>query len=94
LELNRRGYQIWIGKVGVYEVDFIVKNVLNKFEYYQVTWSMSDAKTAEREIRPLKSIADNYPKYIISTDMINSEIEGIEHINIVDWLLKNNNTSV
>jgi predicted AAA+ superfamily ATPase len=88
LELNRRGYQIWIGKVGEYEVDFIVKNALNKFEYYQVTWSMSDSKTAEREIRPLKSIGDNYPKYVISTDIITSEIEGIEHINIVDWLLK------
>jgi len=88
LELNRRGCQIWIGKIGVYEVDFIVKNALNKLEYYQVTWSMSDPKTAEREIRPLKSIDDNYPKYIISTDIINSEIEGIKHVNIVDWLLK------
>jgi len=88
LELKRRGYQIWIGKVGAYEVDFIVKNALNKFEYYQVMWSMSDHKTEEREIRPLKSIDDNYPKHIISTDIISSEIEGIEHINIVDWLLK------
>ena len=87
LELNRRGYQIWIGKMGEYEVDFIVKNALNKFEYYQVTWSISDPKTAEREIRPLKLIDDNYPKYIISTDIITAEIEGIEHINIVDWLL-------
>ncbi|MDR2205370.1 MAG: ATP-binding protein [Flavobacteriaceae bacterium] len=90
LELNRRGYQIWIGKTGEYEVDFIVKNALNKFEYYQVTWSMADPKTAEREIRPLKTIDDNYPKYIISTDIITTEIEGIEHINIVDWLLKKN----
>lgn len=87
LELNRRGYQIWIGKIREYEVDFIVKNSQNKFEYYQVTWSISDPKTAEREIRPLKAINDNYPKYIISTDLISSEIEGIEHINIVDWLL-------
>jgi len=87
LELNRRGYQIWMGKVGEYEVDFIVKNALNKFEYYQVTWSMSDPKTAEREIRPLKSIDDNYQKYVISTDIVTAEIEGIEHVNIVDWLL-------
>ncbi len=87
LELNRRGYQIWIGKIREYEVDFIVKNAQNKFEYYQVTWSMSDPKTAEREIRPLKAIDDNYPKQIISTDLITSEIGGIEHINIVDWLL-------
>ncbi len=89
LELNSRGYQIWIGKIGEYEVDFIVKNALNKFEYYQVAWSITDPKTAEREIRPLKSISDNYPKYILSTDIITAEIEGIEHINIVDWLLKN-----
>lgn len=51
---------------------------------------MADSETAEREIRPLKSINDNYPKYIISTDIITAEIEGIEHINIVDWLLKKN----
>jgi len=88
LELNRRGYQIWIGKIGEYEVDFIVKNAQNKFEYYQVTWSMADPTTAEREIRPLKSVDDNYPKHIISTDLITSEIDGIQHINIVDWLLK------
>lgn len=88
LELNRRGYQVWIGKIGEYEVDFIVKNALNKFEYYQVAWSMSDPKTAEREIHALKSIGDNYPKYIISTDIITSEMEGIEHKNIVDWLLE------
>jgi predicted AAA+ superfamily ATPase len=73
--------------VGEYEVDFIVRNALNKFEYYQVTWSMSDPKTAKREIRPLKHIDDNYPKHIISSDLITSEIEGIEHKNIVDWLL-------
>lgn len=86
LELLRRGYQIWVGKIGEYEVDFIVRDASNKFEYYQVTWSMSDPKTAEREIRALKSIDDNYPKYIISSDVITSDIEGIEHKNIVDWL--------
>lgn len=88
LELSRRGYQIWIGKIGEYEVDFIVRNTQNTFEYYQVTWSISDPKTAEREIRPLQYIKDNYPKFIISTDLITAEIDGIEHIHIVDWLLK------
>lgn len=88
LELNRRGFQIWIGKIGNLEVDFIAKNASNKIEYYQVAWSMSDPKTAEREISSLKAIKDNYPKYIISTDLMTAEIEGIEHINIVDWLLK------
>ncbi len=88
LELKRRSYQIWIGKIGNAEVDFVVKNLSNNIEYYQVTWSMSDPKTAEREIRPLKAIADNYPKYIISTDIIRAEIDGIHHLNVVDWLLE------
>ena len=87
LELIRRGKQVWIGKIGSYEVDFIVKTPENRFEYYQVTWSMSDPQTAEREIRPFVAIKDNYPKYIISTDTVTAEIDGIEHINVVDWLL-------
>ena len=87
LELIRRGKQVWIGKIGNYEVDFVTKNAENRFEYYQVTWSMSNPATAEREIRPLKEIDDNYPKYIISTDTITAEIDGIEQINVVDWLM-------
>lgn len=87
LELKRRGYQVWIGKLGKYEVDFIVKDFSNRFEYYQVTWSLSDPATAQREVAPLKAIADNYPKYILSTDMITPEIDGIKHLNIVNWLL-------
>jgi predicted AAA+ superfamily ATPase len=48
---------------------------------------MVDPQTAEREIRPLIAIADNYPKYIISTDNLTAEIDGMEHLNVVDWLL-------
>ncbi|MDR0394505.1 MAG: ATP-binding protein [Tannerella sp.] len=88
LELIRRGKQVWIGKIGKYEVDFITKNAENRFEYYQVTWSMSNPETAQREIRPLKEIDDNYPKYILSADTITAEIDGIEQVNVVDWLLK------
>ncbi|NLA24547.1 MAG: ATP-binding protein [Bacteroidales bacterium] len=88
LELLRRSYQIWLGKVSDYEVDFIVKDRQNKFEYYQVAWSIADSKTAEREVRSLRAIKDNYPKYIISVDTILTDFEGIKHINIVDWLLQ------
>jgi predicted AAA+ superfamily ATPase len=87
LELYRRGYQIWIGKLNGYEVDFIVKDKDNKFEYYQVTWSVASPETMERELRPLKAIRDNYPKYILSTDILTTEIDGIEHVNVIDWLL-------
>lgn len=88
LELIRHGKQVWIGKIGAFEVDFIVKTQENRFEYYQVTWTMADPQTAEREIRPLAAIADNYPKFIISTDTVTGEIDGIEHLNVIDWLLK------
>jgi len=89
LELKRRGYQIWIGKIGEYEVDFIVKNADNKFEYYQVTWSLANPDTANRDLRPFTNIPDNYPKYVLSTDLLTSEINGIEHLNVADWLLGN-----
>ncbi len=87
LELQRRGNQIWIGKYNQFEVDFIVRNTQNSFEYYQVSWSIAEPQTAEREIRALKAIQDNYPKYLLTMDMIRSEIDGIHHINVVDWLL-------
>jgi predicted AAA+ superfamily ATPase len=88
LELYRRGYQIWTGKINACEVDFIVRNNDNKFEYYQVAWTLSSPETLERELRPLKAIRDNYPKSILSTDVLTAEMDGIEHINVVDWLLK------
>jgi predicted AAA+ superfamily ATPase len=87
LELCRRGCQVWTGKINEYEVDFIAKNSDNKFAYYQATWSSSSPEAMERELRPLKAIRDNYPKYILSTDMLTAEIDGIEHVNVVDWLL-------
>ena len=73
-------------KIDDLEIDFIAEKDGNK-EYYQVSASVLDPTTFEREITPLKKIPDNYPKYIITMDDITSNNEGIRQVNIIDFLL-------
>lgn len=87
LEMLSRGYEIDIGKVGEYEIDFICFNRDKKKVYIQVTYLLSDEKTIEREFRPFTYIDDNYPKYVISADKFNFSRNGIKHCNIIDFLL-------
>jgi len=86
LELLFRGCKIHVGKLGDLEVDFVAeKNGL--LSYYQITTSMADEAVRERELRPLRLIRDNYPKYIISTDKTPlNDFDGVTHINIIDFL--------
>lgn len=86
LELKRRGYLVSIGKIGELEIDFIAEKGKDK-TYYQVAASILDPNTYLREISPLKKIADNYPKFIITMDEIPIEEDGIKQINIIDFLL-------
>ena len=87
LELIRRDYRVYIGKVGETEVDFIAEKPNEKL-YIQVTESVVSEETRERELRPLRQIKDNYEKIILSMDRnyINS-YDGIKSINLIDWLL-------
>lgn len=87
LELMRRDYRVYIGKVGETEVDFVAEKPNDKL-YIQVTESMQSPETRERELRPLRMIPDNYEKIILSMDRsyINS-YDGIKAINLIDWLL-------
>lgn len=87
LELLRRGYEVNVGKMGQTEVDFVAKKN-DVISYYQVTASLTEQTTFEREIRPLKKINDNYPKKILTLDRFTlGNYEGIEVLNAVDWLL-------
>lgn len=86
LELKRRNYEIYIGKVGNAEVDFVVKNN-DGIRYLQVALSVRDDKTLDRELKPLMAINDNYPKYIITLDYDNASYDGIKQINALDFLL-------
>ena len=90
LELLRRGYEVYIGKNGAAEVDFIAVGPEGE-EYYQVAYSTVDAegKILERELAPLNSINDHNPKYLLTMDygpVISHN--GIRQIYALDWLLK------
>lgn len=87
LELLRRGYQVNIGKVGAAEIDFVARRGDNVY-YFQVTASMVEESTFEREMAPLKAVNDNYPKTIITLDRYTpGNYEGIQVVNAIDWLL-------
>lgn len=87
LELLRRGYSVNIGKVGNTEVDFVAKRN-DRYHYFQVTASLLESSTFEREIKPLQNIRDNYPKTILTLDQMTlGNYDGIEVINAVNWLL-------
>lgn len=85
LELKRRKYDIYIGKYDNQEVDFVVKKN-DGIKYIQVSLSVRDENTLEREILPLKLINDNYPKYVITLDYDNVNYDGIKQINALDFL--------
>lgn len=87
IELIRRGYEVYVGKYNDIEIDFIAIKPNEKI-YYQVTRSLLDEKVEEREKNSLLAIKDNYRKIILTMDKVkNKQIEGIEVINIVDFLL-------
>lgn len=87
LELLRRGYHVNVGKVGNTEVDFVAKRD-DRYHYFQVTATMLDPATFEREITPLRNIRDNYRKTILTLDrMTLGNYDGIEAVNAVDWML-------
>lgn len=90
MELLKRGYEVSIGKIQDKEVDFIATK-FNKKAYIQVTETIQSEETRIRELRPLKSIRDNYEKIILTTDTLFSgtDDEGIKIINLIDWLLEN-----
>lgn len=87
LEMLSRGYEINVGKVENYEINFICYNRNKEKIYIQVCYLLSDSSTIEREFRPFKFIQDNYPKYIISADKFDFSRNGIKHFNIIDFLL-------
>ena len=87
LELLRRGYDVYVGKVDEFEVDFVAQNRKGT-TYFQVALTVRDEKTLERELRPLQAIKDHYPKVILTMDD-DPEVhyDGIRRINARDWLL-------
>lgn len=88
LELLRRGYEVYVGKNDETEVDFVAINEKGE-EYYQVSYTVRDEKTLERELRPLDNINDHNPKYLLTADYTPyTSHNGIKQINVFDWLLE------
>ncbi|MGN1372188.1 MAG: ATP-binding protein [Candidatus Coprovivens sp.] len=85
-ELLVRGYDVSVGNIQNGEVDFVATKD-NNIEYYQVTYTLSTDEVIGRKFGAYKSIEDNYPKYVISTDTFDMSQNGIIHKNIIDWLL-------
>jgi len=92
LELIRRNYQVWIGKVNNLEIDFVVRSKEGMTQYIQVSQTVQDKVTLERELKPLNTIPDHFEKLLITMDYDTGTYNGIKKINAIDWLL--NNTSV
>lgn len=86
LEMLSRGYEVKVGKLGANEIDFICYRSNEKI-YIQVAYLVSES-AAEREFGNLEKIEDNYPKWVISSDPVNLSRNGIEHKNIIEFLLK------
>lgn len=88
LELRRRGYDVYIGKVENLEVDFIARNN-EGIQYFQVAATVRDESTLERELQPLKKIKDDYPKLLLTLDDDpEADFNGIRKKNALKFLLE------
>lgn len=88
LELLRRGYKVYVGKVDNLEVDFVAEN-REGIKYYQVALTTRSQETLDRELKSLQKTGDHYPKYLLTMDMdLETDYNGITKINVIDWLLK------
>lgn len=88
LEMFRRGYKVCIGKNGTREIDLVCDKG-GKRIYIQVCYMLASEKTAEREFGAYAGVGDNYPKYVLSMDEFDMSRNGIIHMNIRDFLMKN-----
>lgn len=87
LELRRRGYDVYVGKIDEFEVDFVAQDGKGT-TYFQVALSVRDERTLKRELRPLRAISDHYPKILLTMDDDPEvQYDGIRRINARDWLL-------
>lgn len=87
LDLLRRGYHVYIGKIDELEVDFVAVDQSGR-NYFQVAATVREQAVLDREIAPLRKISDHYPKYILTLDEDpDADYEGIRKVRVLDWLM-------
>lgn len=87
LYAKSHNYSVSVGRIGKLECDFILRDSKLNYSYIQVSYTIALSKdTEDREYRPLEHIKDNHPKYVATTDYILQKRNGIEHINIIDFM--------
>lgn len=83
-------YSVSVGRFGKFECDFILRGTDMQYAYIQVAYTIQSSKeTEEREFRPLENIKDNYPRYVITTDYLLEQRDGIKNVNLIDFISKN-----
>ncbi|MBR1854517.1 MAG: ATP-binding protein [Lachnospiraceae bacterium] len=83
------GSSVSVGRIGRLECDFILRNSSMSYSYVQVAYTIAQSReTEDREYRPLEQIKDNYPKYVITTDYLLQQRNGINHVNLMDFMLE------
>ena len=82
-----RGYSVSVGRIGNLECDFILRNHEADYAYLQIAYTIAQSQeTEEREYRPLETIRDNYPKYLLTTDYLLQKRNGIKHVNLMEHM--------
>ena len=85
-----QGYSISVGRIGKLECDFILRDHKMNYAYVQVAYTIALSKiTEDREYKSLESIRDNYPKYVMTTDYLLQNRNGIKHVNLIDFIISN-----
>ena len=87
LYAKSQGYRISVGRIGKLECDFILRGRNQNYAYVQVAYTILESvKTEDREYRSLEAIRDNYPKYVLTTDYILQNRNGIKHCNLLTFM--------
>ena len=83
-------YSISVGRIGKLECDFILRDKSMNYSYLQIAYTIAlNKKTEDREYKPLESIRDNYPKYVMTTDYLLQKRNGIKHVNLIEFMATN-----
>ena len=87
--LKSKNYKLSVGRIGKLECDFIARLNYDDYYYIQVSKDISNKETEEREYKPFYMIKELYPRYLFTMDLLLQKRDGINHVNIVDFLYNN-----